>query len=1164
MDNSFDLDIAVIGMDGVFPGADNIEQFWENLCHGVESVREIDKKELIEKGVPLELLNNPNYVRFTASMEEIENFDAAFFDISPNEARSMDPQQRIFLQCCWRAFENAGYNPSKFPGDIALFAGCAMNTYLNDVLRKNSKFMDIVSQEQLMIGNDKDFLPTLASYKMNLTGASINVNTACSTGLVALHEACNCLLLNECDMALAGGVSLLLPFREGYLYKKDGILSSDGHCRAFDENAKGTIWGDACGILVLKRLKDAIRDHDQVLAVIKGSAVNNDGSNKVGYTAPSVEGQSGVIAEAMANAGIEPEDITYLEAHGTGTSLGDFVEISALKEVFEEKSDTCYLGSVKSNIGHTNTAAGIVGIIKCILAIVHKKIPPQINFEQLNSNINLDDTPFKISNELVSLNEKDIYMAVSSMGIGGTNSHVILGNYIRNEEKSLNVSEKSCTLVFSANSVTSLEQMIEEYISFLKNNSDVSLQNIAYTLQCGRKHFKYRKAIQCQSVEEAIEKLERSDWLKRQTGLVDQWLNGEDVEFDHLWQNINVSKVTLPRYPFEKNKYWVEPDEKREIESNYYEKAQQLSDWFYQPIWKQELCGLGIQESKSERWVVFINDSEEENDFCKDLRVKKEEVFMVKQGRTFQRDSNSIVMDGTNESHYKELADILYGFEMTHILYLWGRKGDFKAPDHDLDKLLEGQNDTFFAIMKLIQALGVPKQKLTLLAVTEDVYNILGDEIVNVESSTIAGVFTVLQQEVENILCGIVDVDDFSCLSIEKIDQIGQDEVNLICAYRKGKRYIREFQHVRVDEDMIKNPIFEVGKSYLLYSGMEGISYSIAKHILMNTESNVLIMEEPKFPERAYWNQWLEEMGDENQISQKIHCLKELCDLGAKYIGTIEQIYEDKTDLNNMEHTYGEIKGVIHGAGASGVRKRGSVLEFDLETWKEHFNHVAYSLLELNRFLQNAKLDFKISISGLVSILGGYGSVSIATLANYVKNYANRTACENGVYWTVQCWDASETVWGKMKQYLPDAMYDLIETVAITEMEGIEAFQRSLAFRDVTEVDISATDLNRRHKRWIGIQKDKKGVTAKLRPELSSEYKEASDSNEEILISMFSELLGIEGIGVNDDFFELGGHSLLGVQLITRLRDSHGIDFDLPILYKYPTVTQLALHIKSL
>ncbi len=400
-DRAQQSDIAIIGMAGRFPGARDLSAFWQNLTASVESITFFTDEEMLAAGVDPSLLQHPNYVNASPSLEQIDCFDADFFGYSPKEARLMDPQQRLLLECAWESLETAGYDPLTYEGAIGLFAGATMNTYLLNNVYPNrhtldpNDSLDVFTLSsfggfQATVANDKDYLTTRVSYKLNLRGPSLNVQTACSTSLVSIHLAAQSLIQGECDIALAGGVSVETPQQSGYLYQEGMILSEDGHCRAFDADSKGTLFGSGVGLVVLKRLDEAIAHKDFIYAVIKGSAMGNDGGQKVGYLAPLSEGQTRVAAEALAIANTPAETIGYVEAHGTGTQLGDPIEIAALTQAFRhcpeplstDKKQFCPIGSVKTNVGHLNIASGVVGFIKTALAVHHAQIPASLHFHK--------------------------------------------------------------------------------------------------------------------------------------------------------------------------------------------------------------------------------------------------------------------------------------------------------------------------------------------------------------------------------------------------------------------------------------------------------------------------------------------------------------------------------------------------------------------------------------------------------------------------------------------------------------------------------------------------------------------------------------------------------------------------------------------------------------
>ena len=506
MTNEFD--IAIIGMSGRFPGARNLDEFWQNLADGVESIARLTDQEILESGVPASYLTHPSYVKAAPILDEPGHFDARFFGYAPMEARNMDPQHRLLLELAYEALESAGYDTDRYPGRIGVFTGTALNTYFMNVGLNNRLAEDYIPT---LIGNDKDFLSTRISYKLNLKGPSITVQTACSTSMVAVHLARQSLLTQETDMAVAGGVSVRVPHRAGYFYDAGGVVSPDGHVRAFDAKASGTVFGSGGGILVLRRLADALADGDNIRAVIRGTAVNNDGSEKAGYTAPSVNSQADAVVEALANAGVDAASISYIEAHGSGTPVGDPIEIRALTKAFRtftQRSGYCAIGSVKTNVGHLDAAAAIAGMIKTVLALEHRKLPPSLHYSEANPEVDFPATPFYVNTHLREWTSDGPRRAgVMSTGMGGTNAHVVL-----EEAPDLGISTDASPphlLIFSAKTESALDQATHCLREFLIRNDSVNMSDVAHTLQIGRKAFSHRRALVCVDREDAITALGR-------------------------------------------------------------------------------------------------------------------------------------------------------------------------------------------------------------------------------------------------------------------------------------------------------------------------------------------------------------------------------------------------------------------------------------------------------------------------------------------------------------------------------------------------------------------------------------------------------------------------------------------------------------------------------
>lgn len=511
--------IAIIGMSGRFPGAPDVDTFWANIKGGVESVSRFTVADLDIPAPDLQS-DDPNskFVCAKGILDDIDMFDARFFGYLPREAELMDPQHRVFLELCWEAIERAGYDAHRYPGAIGVYGGCYMDTYLMWNLcsdpRFLARFIDSIQVGSLQteLGNDKDYLATRVAFKLGLRGPAMTLQTACSTSLVAIATACQSVASYQCDMALAGGVTIVLPQKKGYFYKEGSMLSPDGHCRTFDENAAGTVFSNGAAVVLLKRVADAIADGDTIYAVIRGYATNNDGGSKVSYTAPSVDGQAEVISLALAMADVDARSIGYVEAHGTATPMGDPIEVAGLTTAYRAHTpDTgfCAIGSVKANLGHLDIASGAIGLIKTSLSLHEGVLPPSINFSKPNPRIDFASSPFYVNTELKPwpVGEQPRRAAVSSFGVGGTNAHVVVEQ--APPQPDTGHSRTHALLMMSARSEDALAQQAERLATHLERHPQASLEDVGYTLQVGRREFEHRRIAVASSVADAVEKLRR-------------------------------------------------------------------------------------------------------------------------------------------------------------------------------------------------------------------------------------------------------------------------------------------------------------------------------------------------------------------------------------------------------------------------------------------------------------------------------------------------------------------------------------------------------------------------------------------------------------------------------------------------------------------------------
>ena len=574
MSNKIANAIAIIGIACKFPHSENWEEYWKNIKEGKECIETLLPEELTRLDIDYDTLHDDNYVNRCSCITDIDKFDADFFKISPREATYMDPQQRLMLEKAWEAVEDAGYNIDKMGGKVAIFASTSASSYfLQNMLNTPNFIEEAGGMKAVLHGLDKDHIATKIAYKLNFTGPAITVQSACSSSMVGTIMACQNLLTYQCDVALAGGVTINVPQKEGYIYEKGNVRSQDGYCRPFDEDASGTVFGSGVGCIVLKRLEDAINDNDRIYAIIRGGAVNNDGNDKVGYTAPGVRGQMEVISDALEFADINPNAISYVEAHGTATIMGDPIEVEAISKVYEQYTDKkqyCALGSVKANIGHLNSAAGVAGIIKTALLIKNRVIPPLINFRQENQKIDFVNTPFYINTKCKNYDGNEpMRAAVSSFGIGGTNGHIVMEEFCNGQKGNIN---KKCYLIpVSARDIEDLRNACQNLSDYISSHADISMADIERTLQCGRKAFDIRTVFVVENHHELLQGIHR---------FLTEGCSQEKKEDKQL--KIVISSTNKCKYPEIKELY----DDNPLFRKNYDSTKRFIKDAYTDDVWK--------------------------------------------------------------------------------------------------------------------------------------------------------------------------------------------------------------------------------------------------------------------------------------------------------------------------------------------------------------------------------------------------------------------------------------------------------------------------------------------------------------------------------------------------------------------------------------------------
>lgn len=589
-----DLDIAVIGMAGRFPGARSISDFWRVLCEGVNATQRLEAEQLVQSGVPESEFNDPRYVPVWAGLDDVDLFDAAFFGYSPAEAELMDPQQRVFLECAWEALEDAGHDPARFPGDIAVYAATSMNLYLLRQILADDGYVRSAGQLALALGNDKDNLSTRVSYKLGLTGPSVTVQSNCSSGMVALHHAIGVLQDGQSDMAIVGAVSIKGREPRGYLAEAGGISSASGEVRAFDARADGHLPGDAVAALIIRRFNDAVRDGDHIYAIIRGTAICNDGSAKIGYAAPSKAGQIRAISRALALARVDPDTVYYVEAHGSATLMGDAMEVAALEEAYHWSpvgGRSRLIGTVKPNFGNLDTVSGLASLMKAVLALSYGQLPPTIQYEQPNPQTSLGRGPIRVNNQLRSWDDGargPRRAGVNCIGVGGTNVHAILE---APPVPDAGLTASAATrhggqlILVSARTPDALGEACRSLARHLESRTDQPLADVAYTSQVGRHQFAHRAfvvaSLRCEAIQALLADLDSGSPPDAEAAAIIAavrdadpgsedhrnglmllgrlWCAGAEVPWSQLHEGAGCQRVSLPAYPFSRARFWHEP-----------------------------------------------------------------------------------------------------------------------------------------------------------------------------------------------------------------------------------------------------------------------------------------------------------------------------------------------------------------------------------------------------------------------------------------------------------------------------------------------------------------------------------------------------------------------------------------------------------------------------
>lgn len=1197
--------MAIVGMGCRFPGgAHNPAQFWELLQHGREALMDVpaDRWDMTafydpDPGVP-----GKSYVRQGGFLPDLSLFDADFFGISPREALRLDPQQRLLLETTWEAVEEAGLAADALAGSATgVFIGMTNNQHiLRQVMADATFYQDPFAG----IGSDCSAAAGRLAYTFDFRGPTISLDTACSSSLVALHLACRSLRHKECNLAVVGGVYAVMMPQTFIVGCRMGMFSPDGRCKTFDAGADGYGLGEGCGIVLVRRLSDALANGDQIKAIIRGTAVNEDGRSN-GLTAPNGLSQQHVIRQALRQAGVAPHLVSYVEAHGTGTPMGDPIEVESVQAVLYDGrplDHPLWIGSVKTNIGHLYTAAGIAGLIKTVLALQHQAIPPHLHFAQPNPAIAWDDrlqTPTQLTPWLPIEGRR--IAGVSSFGWSGTNAHVILEE--APARQTATAARPYLLLPLSARTPAALEAATTALHDHIQAHPDINMTNLAYTLQTGRQHFTYRRALLCRDREEALRLLaaphqavpERGPgtpvWpqpdhtdtdplltplpapkplLETIATTADQWLSGFKPDWSALYDGgEKPQRISLPTYPFTREPYWVGPPTRQfvdevtavppptPLQQPFAEGAlprRPFEDWFYLPGWQQAAPHPPILPDEAGNWLLFLDEAGLGQQIAAWLRQQRQQVITVRAGQQWEQTAaDAYVIRPSHADDYHALLQSYtpHGRAPTHIVHLWTVSAE--AGDDGQQAL----DDSFYSLLYLVQALGQLNLAARLSVITSHTHRVSGDEPLSPDKATILGPCRSIPLEYEQLSCRLVDV----CLPVNGREQqallsnlmgeLAADFTEPVVALRREQRWLQTFTPVKLPPlAAAAPPILRQKGTYLITGGLGGLGLAVADYLVKTVQANVVLLGRSALPPRYEWPSVLAASQNGHGPGHKIRQIQQLETAGGHVLYLAADVSDEQQMVTAVQQTlthFGAIHGVIHAAGTPG---KGLIQFKTPETAAPVLAPKVNGTLVLERALQAIDLDFFVLFSSIASLTaGGPGQADYAAANAFLDAHARQcqgqkrfTAVINWGEWQWNAWE------GELAGFSPDVQTFFRRNRAefgIEAGEGVAALARILGSH-YPQVIVSTQDFPRlaqaaRQLTIANLMTHREQASTDIRhsrPVLGITYVPPRNELERMVTAVWEEALRLTGIGIDDNFFELGGNSLIGLNLVKRLQQT--------------------------
>ncbi|MBJ8015077.1 SDR family NAD(P)-dependent oxidoreductase [Bacillus cereus group sp. N34] len=1239
-DSKGNKDIAIIGIAADLPGAEDTTELWGNLVSGVDSVRpfpELRKKDIDRYLSHIKMPEKDLKYTSGAFLESIDKFDYRFFRLSPTEANLMDPNQRLFLKTAWHAIEDAGYAGERITGtNTGVYVGFAST--FKDSYQKMISDVDPSSIGISIAANLPAMIPTRISYLLDLKGPTMVIDTACSSGLVSLHTACQGIINGDCEMAIAGAVKIhTIPLENEFF--KTGVESSDYKTHTFDDNSDGAGIGEGTIAVILKPLSLAQEDGDQIYAIIKGSAVNQDGAS-IGITAPNPQAQKEVIMKAWEEANINPETISYIEAHGTGTKLGDPIEIEGLEAAFSQytnKKQFCAIGSVKPNIGHLYECAGMANLLKATLALKYRELPPTIHMKSPNQNINFIDSPLFINTtyrKWEKTGDTPRRLGINSFGFSGTNCHVVLEESPDYYKEPIKEQVNHYVLTLSTKSEGALSRLIEKYKVYFENKNDQPLKNICYTSNTGRGHYEYRLAIVFSHEQELISVLNQlckvgvreqqpgvfygvnrrgkhssikgftNELTEREqikitaqaSDLVTEFLEkggdskktlfeicknytrGADIEWVKLYKNMSVKKTSLPLYPFEQNRCWIDIPESTEKEEE---------NMHYVLNWKEKcITSQAIQDSSKVVLLLMRGTKKSIVDLklIEALRNDGKSVIEVNIGNEFKKLAEDKYIISNTQTDYIQLLNNISKNNIGQIIHLHsqGEEGCISS----LQEMQESQRLGVYSLFYLVRALESMKfqQNIELYLIANSVNRIDGREVqLRPELSTLFGLGKVINKEFYNISCRAIDLDQQTDISVI-VSEMKVDSNLFLVGYRQGKRYVEEFAPLSLQSAENKEFKLYSNGIYIITGGLGGIGLSLAKWLASMQSIHLVLLGRTELPDKSVWKEVLNKSSLSQKQYQQIKTIIDIELTGTKvsyYSIDITDYYQMEGLLNRLREEYGNIRGIFHAAGIASNEL------ISLRNEKD-FSKVMHPKVQgtcvIDRLTANDELDFFVAFSSIATMFPGPGQGDYTAANAFLDAYAAARNSQGKRMLTINWSTWKEVGMAFEEGFNIDTLFKALSTKqALQELHKI--LTKDINYSNVLIGELNSSSrkvykeesfqflLNSKVAKQLCI-KDKHYVSKEIRQSpntkninevylIGREEKNYKDI-EKLLAQIWGEFLGFSEVSVYDNYYELGGDSILSVRIINRINQKLAIQLSAADLLKHLTIEELANYIDSL